>query len=99
MTAPTMALTGTVHAGPVLDAWALYRRSQQVPVPANPGDLIEARDVLFRLAEPFASGREPMGEADVDAIEDAADRLAATVEWHCGEQAAAYVSGEEGGEQ
>jgi hypothetical protein len=92
-----MALAAVPLAGPVLEAWALYRRSQDVPVPADgAGDLIEARDVLFRLAAPYASGQEPMGEADVDRIEDAADALVASVEWHCGEQAAAYVSGEEG---
>jgi hypothetical protein len=94
MTAPTMTLTG--NAVIVLDAWALYRRSQDIPVPANPGDLIEKRAVLHRLAAQYASGQEPMDGADVDGIEDAADALVASVEWHCGPGWAAHVAGEQG---
>jgi hypothetical protein len=100
MTAPTMTLTAPVQADPVLEAWALYRRSQQVPVPANPGDLIRARDVLHSCLDPHARTRvtAPATGPDLDAIEDAADALIAAVEWHCGPEWAARVSGEEGGQ-
>ena len=92
MSTATIALT-TGEA--VLDAWQVYRRSQQIPFPADAGDLMKAQSRLFHYAEPYASGREPMGEADVDAIEDAADALVAAVEWHCGAEAAAHVSDRE----
>jgi hypothetical protein len=77
----------------VLDAWQVYRRSQQIPFPAAAGDLMKAQSRLFHYAEPYASGREPMDEADADAIADAIDALVAAVEWHCGPEAAAHVSG------
>ena len=77
----------------VLDAWQVYRRSQQIPFPAAAGDLMKAQSRLFHYTEPYASGRKPMGEADTDAIEDAIDALVAAVEWHCDAEAVAHVSG------
>ena len=77
-------------------AWDAYRRSQEVPWPAiGGGEVLKAQSRLFRLAEPYASGREAMGRADLGAIETATADLAAKVRRYCGDQAGAYVSGEE----
>jgi hypothetical protein len=89
----------------VSDAWQVYRRSQEIPFPADPGDLMKAQSRLFILAEPLASGRISLAEAvliagedalaaQVEAIEDAADALVASVEWHCGTEAASFVAGD-----
>jgi len=84
-------------AAVVLDAWQVYRRAQDIPFPAEgAGELMAAQSRLFHLAEPSASGRVPAGEADLDAIWDAVDALVTAVEWHCGDESAAYVSGQDG---
>ena len=79
------------------DAWQFYRRSQQIPFPANPGNLMKAQSRLWHHVEPHTRtyGRNPAAVPDVDAIDDAVDALVASVEWHCGSEAAAFVSGEE----
>jgi hypothetical protein len=103
MSAP--AVTEATPYAIVSDAWQVYRRSQEIPFPADPGDLMKAQSRLFTLAEPFASGRVPLAMADllagedvvaalVEAIEDAADALVASIEWHCGTEAASFVAGD-----
>jgi hypothetical protein len=95
MTAATTTLTEVTPYSVVSDAWQIYRRAQQIPFPADgAGDLMTAQSRLFALAEPSASGRVPAGEADLEAIEDAADALVASVEWHCGAEAASFVAGD-----
>ena len=80
------------------DAWQVYRRSQQIPFPANPGNLMKAQSRLWHQVEPHTrtDDRNPLAEPDVDAIDDAVDALVASVEWSCGSEAAAFVSGEKG---
>ena len=82
----------------ILDAWQVYRRSQQVPF--SPA-LARAQSDLWHQVEPFTrtDDRNPFAEPDADAIDDAIDDLIAAIEWHCGDEAAAFVSGTEGGEQ
>jgi hypothetical protein len=77
----------------------VYRRSQQVPFPAvGAGDLMKAQSRLWHQVEPHTrtDDRHPFSEPDADAIDDAMDALVASVEWHCGPDAAAFVSGTEG---
>src|SRR5579872_1550093 len=62
----------TVTYGIIHAAWDLYRRSQQLP---GSGDLIEAQAALFKVTEPYASGRKPAHEADLTAIQDARQLL------------------------
>jgi hypothetical protein len=89
------ALAEVTPYAAVSDAWQLYRRSQDLPLPGRLlGVLMKAQDRLFRLAEPAASGRVPADKADLDAIEDAADNLVAIIEWACGSDAASFVAGE-----
>ena len=85
----------------ILDAWQVYRRSQQIPFPAaGAGDLMKAQSRLVNLVKPFTrtDDRNPLARPDTDAVDDAIDALVAAVEWHCGQDAAAFVSGTEGGE-
>lgn len=84
----------------VLDAHQVYRRSQRYSA-AGAGDVMKAQSRLWHHLEPFTrtSTQTPDGEPDVDAIDDAVDALVASVEWHCGPETAAYVAGDEGGEQ
>ena len=89
------------QADAIAAGWQAYRRSQQIPFPAHGGgDLIRAQSRLWHQVEPHTrtDDRNPAAEPDADAIEDAIDDLAAAVEWHCGTDAAAFVSGTEGGE-
>jgi hypothetical protein len=77
----------------VLDAWQVYRRAQQVPFkPA----VVKAQSDLFRQVDRFTrtDDRHPFAGPDTGAIEDAINALVASVEWHCGPDAAAHVSGE-----
>jgi hypothetical protein len=80
----------------VLDAHALYRRSQSLPYPQDgAGDLIRAQDDLRRLLEPHTrTGYTPEQAPDTEAIEDAADALTAAVLWHHGAEAEAFVWGD-----
>ena len=84
----------------ILDAWQVYRRSQQIPFPPNAGPVIKAQSRLWHHLEPFTrtSMRPADGEPDADAIDDAIDALVASVEWHCGAQAAAFVAGDDEGQ-
>ena len=97
-----MTATITEPRAVVLDAWQVYRRSQQIPFPpAGGGDLIKAQSRLWHHLEAYTrtDDRYPGGEPDADVIDDAIDALVASVEWHCGDEAAAFVSGTEGGER
>ena len=81
----------------ILDAWQVYRRAQQVPfIP----EISKAQYRLMHLVEAFTrtDDRHPPARPDTDSIADAIDVLVAAIEWHCGPEAAAYVSGEEGGD-
>jgi hypothetical protein len=81
----------------VFSAWDAYRRSQEVPWPAiGGGEVLKAQSRLWHLAEPYASGRESMGGADLGAIGTATADLAAKVRRYCGDGAADYVNGTEG---
>lgn len=66
----------TVAYGIISAAWDLYRSSQRLPAS---GDLIEARAAVFTAAEPYASGRRPVHEADLAKIQDARQRLTEAV--------------------
>ena len=78
-------------------AWDAFRRSQEIPWPmTGGGEVLKAQSRLWHVTEPYASGREPMGRADLGAIGSARDDLAAKVRRYCGDQAGAYVSGSEG---
>jgi hypothetical protein len=83
------------------DAWHVYRRSQKVPFPADPGPFMRAQSKLWHEMEPHTrtDDSNPFGRPDVDAIEDAVYALVASVEWSCGPEAAAFVAGIEGGER
>ena len=80
----------------ILDAWQLYRRSQQIPFPADPGPLIRAQSRLWHQVEAFTrtDDRNLFAEPDTEAIDDAIDELVAVVEWHCGDAAATFVAGD-----
>lgn len=82
----------------VFAAWDTYRRSQDIPAPAcgHWGELTRAQRELHDLTEPYASGREAMSGADLDAIERAREDLAEVVRRCCGTEAAAHIGGEEG---
>ena len=96
MSAPT--LTEVTPYAVVSDAWQVYRRSQQIPMAlSGAGDLMMAQNRLFILTAPFASGRVPVMFADLPAIADALDELAALIEWHYGTEIAARVSGDDDG--
>ena len=93
---PTLAEADVIRppAEVVLDAWHVYRRAQQIPFPADPGDLMKAQSRLFSQVQAFtATCSSPSAGPDTAAIEDAIDALVAAVEWHCGQDAAAHVSG------
>ncbi len=97
--------TGTLTAPPqqdvILDAHQVYRRSQQIPFPAQgTGDLMKAQSRLWHQIEPFTrtDGRAPGFEPDRDAIDDAIDVFVAAVEWACGADAAAFVAGDDEGQ-
>ena len=62
---------------------------------------MKAQSRLWHQVEPHTRtyGRHPLGEPDADAIDDTIDGLVAAVEWHCGPDAAAFVSGTEGGQE
>jgi hypothetical protein len=104
MSALVLAPASIDTAEIILDAHALYRRSQdpfRVPLPADgAGDLFKAQDRLWLLLEPHTrtDNRRPVSEPDAEGIEDAADALVAAIEWHCGDAAATWVAGIEGGE-
>lgn len=89
-------LTGTGSYATVSQAWDAYRRSQEIPWPATGGgEVLKAQSVLWHLTEPYASGREAVGGADLDAIGSARADLAAKVRRYCGDAAGAYVGGSE----
>ncbi len=80
-----------VHA-----AWDTYRRSQEIPWPATGGgEVLKAQSRLWHLAEPYASGREPLDGADLAAIETARADLAGKVLRYCGPEAAAVIGSED----
>ena len=89
------AHTEATAAGVILNAWHVYRRSQQIPF--HPA-LSKAQRDLFRQVDAFTRtsiyGPPSFGTADTDAIDDAIDALVAAAEWHCGPDAAAHVSGD-----
>ena len=92
----TQTPAGTIHYG-----WEVYRRSQQVPFPAwGALELLKAQSRLFRLAEPFASGRardhDPDAVPDLDGISKAAGDLIGAVARYCDQGNAAFVSGQDG---
>jgi hypothetical protein len=95
VTAPTITEAGPYAV--VADAWNVYRRSQQIPMPADgAGDLIAAQRRLHDLGAAPASGIVRVSPAHVAAIADAADNLVAVIEWHCGPAAAAFAAGDGG---
>ena len=103
----TGTLTAPSQQDVILDAWQVYRRSQQIPFPARgAGDLMKAQSRLWHLLEPHTrtDDRNPFPGPDMDAIDDAIDVFVAAVEWACGADAAAFVAGDasvsgaEGGE-
>jgi hypothetical protein len=104
MSALVLAPASIDKTAVVLDAHALYRRSQdpfRVPLPADgAGDLFKAQDRLWLLLEPHTrtDDRHSLPVLDAEGIEDAADALVAAIEWHCGDAAAAWVAGIEGGQ-
>jgi len=99
-------MTATEITGVPLDAREIiitrahqvYRRSQDIPVPpACAGHLARAQSRLWHHIEPYTRtvGRASLCEADVDAIGDGLDDLVSSVEWHCGEEVAAGVAGDD----
>ena len=95
MTAPVTLAEQEVTADPVLAAWALYRRSQTLPMPPNAGDLFLAQDKLHSLVGPYcctAAAFRVLPPPDLDAIEDAVDGLLSSIEWHFGAGTAALIS-------
>jgi hypothetical protein len=84
--------------------WEVYRRTQQVPFPAQGdgellGKVLRAQDRLFGLLAQHIStygapvfGKEP----DLTVIRGATLILIAAVEQFCGKPAAAFVSGQDG---
>jgi hypothetical protein len=79
----------------VIEAWALYRRSQLLP--ASP-DLLSAQAALLRLLEPhtrtYGGGLWPWDGPDLEAIEDAADLLVVLVEFRIDTETASVVAGD-----
>lgn len=81
----------------VFYGWEVHRRTQDVPFPSvGGGTVLKAQSRLFRLTEPYASGREPLCGADLTAIENATASLIEAVRAYCGDSAAAKVSGQDG---
>jgi hypothetical protein len=78
----------------VIEAWALYRRSQLIP--ASP-DLINAQSALVRLLEPHTRTDDPgpWDGPDLEAIEDAADLLVVLVEFRIDTETASAVAGDD----
>lgn len=77
-------------------AWAVFRRSQEIPWPAiGGGEVLKAQSRLHHLTEGHACGHAD-GEPDLDAIRAASADLAAKVRRYCGDAAADYVNGTEG---
>jgi hypothetical protein len=80
----------------VIEAWALYRRSQLLP--ASP-DLLSAQAALLRLLEPHTRTLDPdywAGTPDLEAIDDAADLMVAYIEFCFGTETASAVAGDDG---
>ena len=80
--------------------WEVYRRSQQVPFPQDPeaaGALMRAQSRLWHQAAPFAcvSLYAPGVGPDLGGIQDATAILIATIGEHCGNDAAAFASGQD----
>ena len=80
--------------------WEVYRRSQQVPFPQDPeaaGTLMRAQSRLWHQAAPFAcvSLYAPGKGPDLDGILKAAADVIAAVGQHCGDEAAAFASGQD----
>jgi hypothetical protein len=77
----------------VLDAWQVYRRAQQVPF--HPA-LVKVQSDLWHQVAAYTDTyyRRLFLNLDTAAIEDAIDALVAAVEYHCGPDAAAHVSGD-----
>ncbi len=97
----TGTLTAPSQQDVILDAWQVYRRSQQIPFPArSAGDLMKAQSRLWHLLEPHTrtDDRTPFPGPDMDAIDDALDVFVAAVEWACGADAAAFVAGDDEGQ-
>ena len=81
----------------VFYGWEVYRRTQQIPFPAWGGlDLLKAQSRLWGYVEPYASGREPLGAADLDGIRKATDGLIAAVKQFCDRGADRFVRGQDG---
>ena len=81
--------------------WEVYRRSQQVPFPQDPiaaGTLMRAQSRLWHQAAPFAciSLYAPGKGPDLDGIRKAAADVIAAITEHCGAEAAASASGQDG---
>lgn len=90
----------TVSAYPeVSRAWDLYRRTQEIPWPADDGgEVLKAQSRLHHLTAAHASG-QAYGEPDLDAIRAAAEDLAGKVRRYCGDTAAVFVNGTDEGEK
>lgn len=78
MTAATLAEAGAyaiVHAG-----WTAADQAQLIPFPReNGGEFLRARSRLWHLTDAYARGHKPAAEADLGAIQKAAEALAAIV--------------------
>ena len=93
-------ITPETPAGIIAYGWEVYRRSQQVPWPQDPvaaGTLMRAQSRLWHQAAPFAciSLYAPGVGPDLGGIQDATAILIATIGEHCGNDAAAFASGQD----
>ena len=111
MTAPTIALTAAEVAGArptpaetaaeiIAYGWDVYRRSQQAAWPQDPeaaGTLMRAQSRLWHQTAPFACASlyAPGVGPDLGGIQDATAILIATIGEHCGNDAAAFASGQD----
>ena len=93
-------ITPETPAGIIAYGWEVYRRSQQVPWPQDPvaaGTLMRAQSRRWHQAAPFAciSLYAPGVGPDLGGIQDATAILIATIGEHCGNDAAAFASGQD----
>jgi hypothetical protein len=79
--------------------WEVYRRSQQIPSPAQgAGELIKAQSRLFHRVAPHACAPvyAPWHGWDLPGITEATADLITAIHEHCGEANAAFASGQDG---